>query len=561
MIGHYKFNLLLISDFNIDMLGRYLDNDDGQPEVKTDSAPFGQIVPVLMDKENVYWKKKYDCVVVWARPESVIGSFRKVLNYEHVPIENLLEEVDEYSRALLNIQERVNLIFVPAWVIPSFHRGYGMLEMKEKVGITNILMRMNLKLAENISGLPNICLLNTQKWIELSTEDAFNPKSWYLGKMPFGNEVFLESMKDIKAALNAISGNAKKLIILDLDDTLWGGIVGDVGWKDITLGGHDHIGEAYLDFQKALKSLKNRGILLGIVSKNEESVALEAIDKHPEMALKIDDFAGWRINWQDKANNIVELTQDLNLGLQSVVFIDDNKVERARVREALPEVLVPEWPEDNMLCTKMLLGLKCFDAPVITNEDLERSRMYASNRERHELKKKIPSLDEWLKTLGTKVKIEELSEINIQRAAQLLNKTNQMNLTTRRLTEKELLNWASCNDRKLWVFRVSDKFGDSGLTGIVSVEVGEKKGRIIDFVLSCRVMGRKIEETMLWKTIEYAKIAGLENICAKYIETQKNKPCLDFLKRSGFIYDETGNIFIWETKSNYHFPECVQLQK
>src|SRR5262249_53417094 len=158
---------------------------------------------------------------------------------------------------------------------------------------------------------------------------------WYLGKIPFSNDVFKDAVSDVKTAIRGLSGQSKKLVILDLDDTLWGGIVGDIGWQDLVLGGHHPIGESLVDFQKELKALKNRGILLAVVSKNEESIALEAIRNHPEMVIKERDLVGWRINWNDKAANIADLVRELNIGLDSVVFVDDNPVERARVREAL----------------------------------------------------------------------------------------------------------------------------------------------------------------------------------------------------------------------------------
>src|SRR5439155_12335873 len=280
----------------------------------------------------------------------------------------------------------------------------------------------------------------------------------------------------------------------------WGGIVGDLGWQSIRLGGHDPIGEAFRDFQLGLKILKERGVLLGIVSKNEESTALEAIRSHPEMVLRQDDFAGWRINWEDKAQNIANLAAELNLGLQSVVFLDDNPVERARVREVLPDVLVPELPANPMEFKAALQQLRCFDTPVISSEDQTRTGMYVSERQRRAAQAHISSLDQWLESLQMEVVAEPLSETNLDRATQLFNKTNQMNLSTRRLTKEELWSWSRENGNSMLVFRVSDKFGDYGLVGIASfrLEAGSQTdARIVDFILSCRVMGRKVEETML----------------------------------------------------------------
>jgi len=553
------YKCLLISDFTIDNLAAYLNNDADSPQVKSNTASFGQVAQVLTDKNLDCWKDNPDFTVVWTQPERVITSFNHIINYKDVPIKKLLKEVDDYSSLLLNIRDRTRFIFVPAWVFPSYHRGFGMLEMKTGVGIANALMRMNLRLSENLDKAANIYLLNTQRWLTICGGNVFNPKLWYMGKIAFANEVFREAAKDIKSALRGISGNSRKLVILDLDETLWGGIAGEIGWENIKLGGHDPIGEAYLDFQRALKSLTNRGVLLGIVSKNEETVALEAINRHPEMILKLKDFVGWRINWQDKASNIVELARELNLGLQSVVFVDDSPVERARVREALPEVFVPEWPDDKMLYRSALLGLHCFDYPAISKEDLERNRMYLAERRRKEAKKEIGSPEEWLKSLKIEVRVKELGAAELPRAAQLLNKTNQMNLSTRRLTELELITWAKDKNHKLWVFRVRDKFGDSGLTGIISLAVNGRTGRIVDFVLSCRVIGRKIEEAMLQKAIGYAQGCGLQEVRAEYIPTAKNKPCLEFWRKSGFKLNKEDRSFIWKLNSNFTLPDYINV--
>jgi HAD superfamily phosphatase (TIGR01681 family) len=196
-----------------------------------------------------------------------------------------------------------------------------------------------------------------------------------------------------------ITGGARKLVILDLDDTLWGGVVGDIGWSNLRLGGHDPVGEAYRDFQLALKALTRRGILLAVASKNEERTALEAITSQPEMVLSLDDFAGWRINWNDKVQNIIALASDLNLGLEAAVFIDDNPAERARVREALPSLLVPEWPKSPLNYVAALGALDCFDAPFVSAEDRQRTAMYVSERKRKQLQDDVPSLETWLSIL------------------------------------------------------------------------------------------------------------------------------------------------------------------
>lgn len=555
-----EYNCLIVSDSNISNMAGYLSNDTESPTVHAYVAPYGQVLQMLIDENSELFHPEYDFAIIWTQPQSVIESFNRVLNYENIPIDTILKEVDDFCIILKQVLAEIKFALFPTWVVPSYNRGFGMLDMKNSIGIANILSRMNLCLADNLDGTPNIHILNNQRWIEVAGKNAFNPKLWYMGKIAYGNEVFKEATKDVKAALQGISGNARKVVVLDLDDTLWGGIVGDLGWENLKLGGHDPLGESFVDFQRELKALTNRGIILGIVSKNEESVALEAIDNHSEMVLKRGDFAGWRINWKDKAQNIVDLINELNLGLQAVVFIDDNPVERARVRESLPEVFVPEWPADKLFYKKALQSLTCFDAAAISKEDLERSKMYAIERERVSARAKVGSLDDWLNSLNMCVIVEELNEKNLPRAAQLLNKTNQMNLSTRRMSESELSAWAKQTDHFIWTFRVSDKFGDSGLTGIISMDKAADSAQIIDFILSCRVMGRKVEETMLYVVLHHAKELGLKEVSATYLPTPKNKPCLEFWKESGFVFDASASTFYWDTQNEYPVPEQITIE-
>lgn len=553
-----KIKLLLVSTFNIQNFANYLDNDESLPVINSHVTTFGQVIPTLLDNEIK--KNDFDAAVIWTQPDLLIGSFNKQLNNERVSVDNILEEVSSYADAVISFSQKVNMLFIPTWTLPNYFRGYGLLDFKNGIGISNTLSRMNLRLADKFEESNNIFLIDADKFIENAGQNPQNPKLWYMGKIPFSNEVFKIAKDEIKSAINAIRGNSKKLIILDLDDTLWGGIVGDVGWENLQIGGHDPIGESFSDFQKSLKSLTNKGILLAIVSKNEESTALEAIRNNPEMVLKQEDFVAMRINWDDKAKNITEILAELNLGAQSAVFLDDNPVERARVNEAIPEIFVPDLPVNKLLYKSFLLSLACFDTTSVTEEDLSRTKMYLAEKQRENLKTDLGSVEDWLKSLETTVKIDEVNKTNIQRTAQLLNKTNQMNLSTRRMSETELLNWLDNENRKMWAFTVSDKFSDSGLTGIISLEIENGTGRIIDFILSCRVMGRNIEELMTSTVIDFSRKSGLKNLQANFIPTAKNKPCLDFWKnRSKFEYNEKKNVFYFDLSNSYSRPVHISI--
>ena len=553
-----RASCLLVSDFNLKTLGAYLANADEEPGFDVVEAPYGHVVPVLLDASLECWSPsaRVDCVVVWTRPEAVIPAFKDVLDYKGASAETLDAQVDAYAGQLAGAASRARMMLVPSWEMPAQNRGWGLLEGRKAQGMRSALWRMNARLAEKLEGTPNAFVIPADRWMR--SKSASSPKLWFTTKTPFANEVFLEAAQEIRAAVAAQRGQAKKLVIVDLDNTMWGGIVGDLGWESLRLGGHDHAGEAFVEFQRALKALTNRGIILGIVSKNDESVALEAIEKHPEMVLRKKDFAGYRINWNDKAKNVSDLTAELRLGLQSVVFLDDNPVERARVREMLPEVLVPEWPVDPMMYASALQSLRCFDVPSATAEDAARAAMYAAEKQRDESKGNVGNIDDWLISLEQVVTVEPLRDDNLARTTQLLNKTNQLNMTTRRMTEPELLAWTNQPDHQLWAFRVADKFGDSGITGIVSLATQNGEGHIRDFILSCRVMSRKVEETLLAWVVARAREAGLSRLVATFIPTAKNRPTLDVLKRSGFRTDDELT-FVWDLKSEYPVPSCLTL--
>jgi FkbH-like protein len=428
--------------------------------------------------------------------------------------------------------------------------------MQEKTGPGHALLRLNLRLAERLDRMTSVTFLDSTPWFEI--ERADDARLWHAAKIPYRNEVFSRAVRDIKSVVRASAGGSRKLVLLDLDGTLWGGVVGELGWESIRLGGHDPLGEAFVDFQGTLQMLTRRGVILGIVSKNDEHVALSAIERHPEMRLRRRDFAAWRINWDDKAKNVFEIARELNIGLSSVVFIDDNRVERERVRDACPQVLVPEWPLSPLAYSDALLALGCFDAVAVTVEDRRRGDLYAAEAARAAARIDAGSAEDWLRRLDLKIEVEEMGEPNAPRAVQLLNKTNQMNLSTRRMGEAEFDEWLRSGLRKAWTFRVSDRFGDAGLCGLVSLDVQGGCALLTDFVLSCRVFGRKVEQTMLHHAILHASRLGATRLRALFTPTPKNGPCRRFLESSG-LSQETENGFSWSLSESYALPPEVTL--
>lgn len=541
--------ILLISDFNVEPLARYLSIQQDS-KTKVEVAPFGQVFQTL---DGEYQKGS----IIWTLPDRIIPSFARAIESADVDVKKCLDDVSVFVEKIIDFSTRNKFVFVASWALATNRQEYGLLDWRNGIGLTNLLARMNLHLADLLENINNVYLLDASRWSS-SVSDAVSPKMWYAAKMPYSNAVYRNATDDIVAAIDALSGRSRKLIIVDLDNTLWGGIVGETGWQGIRLGGHDFIGEAYCDFQLSLRTLSHRGIQLAIVSKNDESVALEAIEKHPEMLLRKKDFSGWRINWHDKAENIGMLVEELNLGLDSVVFIDDNIGERERVRGAFPQVLVPEWPADPAKYAMTLREMKCFNTAAISKEDRMRTAMYVAERDRRETLNSVKSKDDWLKQLNSQITVHEVEQSNISRITQLFNKTNQLNLSTRRLSEKDVLAWSNKLENRLLALAVSDCFGDMGLVGIIGLEVDGSEGRISDFILSCRAMGRRVEQAMISVAVNEMRQLGVTTLQAVYLKTERNRPTLDVLRGVG-LEEIQEYLFEYDCTKPYPKPEFIEI--
>ena len=364
-----NISINIISSFNHTNFVSLLNNSSNL-NWKVNIVDYNQVFQTLTNHNFDIWKKKANITLIWTTPESISPEFKKLLNKNPINPENIKKDIDYFCSVLKSIKNYSDIIIVPNWILKQPNENNLALAYSKNFGIERNLSFMNYYLSEQLSSEKNFFVLNSSKWLlNCGVNNAYSSKLWYLSKTPFSNNFFKEVISDITNLYNSTKGLNRKLLILDLDDTLWGGIVGEVGWKNLRIGGHDHLGEAFKDFQTQIKSLKNEGIVLALVSKNEEAIATEAITKHPEMVLTMEDFISYRINWDDKAKNILDITNELNLGLQSTVFFDDSSFERARVKEVLPEVLVPDLPKDPCDYNNFLSKLRCFDKTHITEED------------------------------------------------------------------------------------------------------------------------------------------------------------------------------------------------
>jgi FkbH-like protein len=481
--------------------------------------------------------------VVWTSANLSLPSFAKLLQFEFesasVQYDEALREAEQLADAIVKASSRVGLVLVPTWILPTYERWIQTLAWGHRIGVANFLARANLMLAEKFAEQKNIVLLDAGYWQTSLARSAFDLRMFAVAKILYSNNLFEKAAAEMRSVIRGSLGQTKKVVVCDLDNTLWGGVVGDDGPQNIKLGAPDPLGECFQAFQSTLKGLRSRGILLTICSKNDEKLALSVIEEHPAMILRKEDFVGWRINWKDKAENLVALAEELNLGLDSFVFLDDSPQERDQIRQVLSQVYVPDLPASPSEFAPFLASLDCFETSSLGKEDLARTEMYRAERDRKEALNVGGDVENWLGSLQIKVSAAPLRPESLPRAAQLLNKTNQFNLTLRRLDEKSFWDWAESPANSIYTFNVSDRFGDFGLVGLASISIAGTDAQITDFVMSCRVMGKKVEEALLGYTVERAKEAGAKHIVALPVDGPRNGPAKDFFASKFVSGDRT----------------------
>jgi FkbH-like protein len=365
----------------------------------------------------------------------------------------------------------------------------------------------------------------------------FDARHWLQSKIQIAPSAAAKYGELLMRLVGSQLGRSRKVLVLDLDDTLWGGVLGDDGIEGVKLGQGSAIGESHLALQKYAKTLNERGIVLAVCSKNEWSNVEAMFDRHPEMWLKRSDIAAFAVDWSDKSDKLRRLSEMLNIGLDSFVFVDDNPAERARIRESLPMVAVPELPDDPAYYVRAIADHSYFEATVLTDDDRYRAAHYAANIEREAVKSAAQDIDEFLRGLRMEVTAGRVGRVDLGRTGQLVNKTNQFNMTTRRLTSEELERWAADPDGLVLQFRLSDRFGDNGIVSVMLFcrdPVDAKTLELANWVMSCRVFGRELEHEAMNIAVEQARAQGVERFVAAYLPTPKNNVVRDLYAKLGF---------------------------
>lgn len=502
--------LAVLSNVNIDPLKNYLQKNDS---LELYFCGYNRWQSDLLDTASALYLFEPQFVFIYLNADELKEELTELLSC-----------IETFSR----IAEKTNFI------ISNFNPPpYSVSAYSEK---NDTICLMNKRLDEFALQKNNVFILDFNRLIRwYGYQNLFDDKYWYLGSIKFSNAGFKALSCEIQNVLTCALGRTKKVLILDLDNTLWGGILGEESLNNVQLS-QEGAGRIFVDFQKKIKQLKAMGVLLVTCSKNNESEVKEMFEKHPDMQLKWDDFILHKINWRQKAKNIAEIAELLQLGLDSMVFIDDNSRERELIKQTLPQVETPDFPEDiSHINSWFVLDVvyPFFQKKQLTEEDKEKTNQYQRNINRLEVQKTL-NYDDFLTSLQMQLTVTEPAETHLARVAQLTQKTNQFNLTTKRYTDAEIFAMYANQQFNIYICEYEDKFGKEGIIGCAIVKIENNKAVFDTFLLSCRALGRNVENHFLKHILFDIKQKGITHVEGIYYATAKNEVAKDFYVKNGF---------------------------
>jgi FkbH-like protein len=393
---------------------------------------------------------------------------------------------------------------------------------------------LNRRIADSIAGTPDLLLDVAGLAETVGLAEWHDPTMWNMAKLPFASSYLPLYADNVCRLIAAARGLNRRCLVLDLDNTLWGGVIGDDGLEGITIGQGDPTGEAHLAVQQTAMMLRNRGVVLAVSSKNNDDVARTPFQKHPEMVLREEHIAVFRANWDDKGSNIKTIADTLSLGTGSMAFLDDNPAERELVRRFLPDVAVPELPRDPALYARTLLAGGYFEAIAFSDEDRKRADFYRDNARRASLQGQAGDVDEYLKSLNMVITFQPFDPTGRSRISQLINKSNQFNLTTRRYSETDVERAELDPACFTLQVRLTDTFGDNGMISAIICRQRGRAWHVDTWLMSCRVLGRKVEGAVLGELLAHARQRGIQRLVGEYVPTERNKMVEDHYAKLGF---------------------------
>lgn len=456
-----------------------------------------------------------------------------------VDIKNYVELIKRFSKAIILIN---NLI------IPSTPAS-GIFDLQNKNSQTGIIMRLNLDIYDLISSIQDVYIVDLSSlFSKQGYFNSFDNRMWAISKNPFSKTMMVDLVKECFKFIKTLKGKNKKCVVLDCDNTLWGGIVGEVGTYGIKLN-DDYPGRCYKDFQNEILNLYNRGVLIALCSKNNQEDVIDVLKNNQDMLIKEEHIAAMQINWDNKATNIIKISEQLNIGIDSMVFIDDSHFECNLIKEKLPEVDVIQLGEEPSQYLQQLRDCGIFNTLNITEDDKIKTKMYQADFKRKEIKDSFLSVDEYLYSLQMKAFVNINDQTLVPRVSQLTQKTNQFNLTTKRYTEGDILKFVNDENFDIISIRLEDKMASLGVIGAVIVEYRDEIAEIDTFLLSCRAIGRTVENIIMQIVMKRAEKKDCKLVRGKYIATAKNTQVKELYDSFGFSkLKESKEECIWQKR-------------
>lgn len=526
-------------------------------------SEYNQFSQDILDKSSALYNEEPEIVFLNIDTRTLAGDF--FFNPYGSGIENLKSWAEETETLLINLinnlLSRCNAkIIISNLEVPTYSP-LGLVETKEEDSFVRLIKKINEKIEEFCLKEDRAFLFDLDALLSrIGKKNIFDEKLYYLGDIKIKTKYVPEICAEYFRFVKALKIPQKKCLVLDLDNTLWGGIIGEDGINGIRLG-PDSIGKSFLEFQKYILALHKRGVILAINSRNNLEDVLDVFRNHPHMILKEKNFAAMRINWRDKSENLKELAEEINIGLDSMVFFDDDKFNRELVKKTLPMVEVEELPKDFSLYSSSIINSNYFDTLSLTYEDINKGKMYADENQRKNLKISFDNVNDYLKDLNMEIVFDEDNINDIERISQLTHKTNQFNMTTIRYSEEEISNLIENPNYYILTIRLSDKFGDYGLTGVCIIKL-EKIWLIETFLMSCRILGRKVEQAIISYIHDKAISSGSNGLAGKFEKTDRNSPAEEVYKNLGFNLDKQDNkLWLYTAKELIPFPDTIKIKK
>lgn len=493
-------------------------------------ADYNQIDAQVMDFGSELCQKSPEFTLFWLCTEKLYEEFCQ--GRQHAGFAELVLQRVEHYWNMVNGKYKTTILQCNFLQIDD--RVFGNYGNKTADSFIFQLRKINYMLMEKCLEYKNVFLIDLCYLQEKYGIDALrDSRMYYTAKLPVSTKMLPEVAKQVVDVIKAVRGKLKKCVVLDLDNTLWGGVIGDDGIENIQIG-ELGIGHAFTEFQMWLKELQRRGILLAVCSKNEEAAAREPFEKHPEMVLRMEDFAMFVANWEDKASNIRLIQRTLNIGMDSIVFFDDNPFERSLVKSMIPEITVPDLPEDPAQYLEYIKALNLFETASYSEADQGRTRQYQEEAGRAALQSQFSDYGEYLESLEMTAEAKAFDSFHFPRIAQLTQRSNQFNLRTVRYTEQEIEELAEDENHLTLYFTLRDRFGDYGLISVVVLDKQEDRTLFIsEWLMSCRVLKRGMEEFIMDEMIRVAGDNGFETVVGEYLPTAKNKMVEELYSRMG----------------------------